>query len=328
MLILIKNSISTGFSQIKLLKLLIIIIIINNFKKNMRIQLQLDNPLIVEHTYINLNSVNIKYKRKEYIISTTHNYPLINVDMMQVLWNELFIMEIKKNTERICVESKNTIYNLQYKIPPANSTVLLHNYELLINESLTLMSFDGLNKIYIPYITATFKEKIKHPDLLRGLSGSPIFIIIRYYDNKNDKIKYIKKIIGIFSQFNMHTNQAYIIPSYFVKKTLDRKDNLNIYTLPNIETIKKIGRFNISKEDIFHHIFGNIPVSTFLLIEGDCDKDMVIQELEYPLSSRIIIEDGFYIVNSKLVSILKKMKKYDIIKNILSNKLKKIKISL
>jgi hemerythrin len=65
---------------------------------------------------------------------------------------------------------------------------------------------------------------------------------------------------------------------------------------------------------------------------------MVIQELEYPLSTKIITEEQFnidkqkkeifYIVNSKLVSILKKMKKYDIVKDILSNKLKKIKISL
>ena len=231
-----------------------------------------------------------------------------------------------------------TIYDLQYKIPPANSTVLLHNYELLINESLTLMSFDGINNIYIPYITATFKEKITNPDLLKGLSGSPIFIVNRYYDKKNNKIKHIKKIIGIFSQFNIDTNQAYIIPSYLIKKTLDRKDNLNVYTLPNLETTKKIGRFNISNGNIiFHHIFGNIPVSTFLLIEGDSDKDMVIKELKYPSSSTIITEkefnidkqkiETFYIVNSKLISILRKMEKYDIIKDILSNKLKKIKIS-
>ena len=137
----------------------------------------------------------------------------------------------------------------------------------------------------------------------------------------------------------MHTNQAYIIPSYLIKKTLDKKDNLNVYTLPNIETTKKIGRFNISNGNIiFHHIFGNIPISTFLLIEGDADKDMIIQELEYPLSSKIIKEnefkinkqkmETFYIVNSKLISILRKMKKYDINKNILSNKLKKIKILL
>ena len=289
----------------------------------MRIQFQLNNPFCTEPTYINLNFVDIYYDGKKYRISTTHKYPFNNVDMIQVLWNELFIMEIKKN----CIESKKTICDLQYKIPPVNTHVLLHNYELLINESLTLMSFDGVNNIFIPYITATFIEKITNPELLKGLSGSPVFIVNRYYDKKNNKVKYIKKIIGIFSQFNMHTNQAYIIPSYLIKKTLDRKDNLNVYTLPNIETTKKIGRFNIRNGEIFHHIFGIIPVSTFLLIEGDCDKDMVIQKLDYPFSSRIIFEDGFYIVNSKLVSILKKMRKYDIIKDILSNKLKKISLS-
>lgn len=281
-------------------------------------QIRIDNPFDTEQNYINLNYANIQYHGKKYRISTTHNYPLINANRIQVLWNELFIME---STERL----KN-IYNLQYKIPLQNSSVLLHNYELSIDESLTLMSFDGLNNINIPYITATFKEKITNPDLLRGLSGSPIFIINRYYDKKNDKVKYIKKIIGIFSQFNIRTNQAYIIPSYLIKKTLDRKDNLNIYTIPNIETTKKIGRFNIIKKEIFHHIFGIIPVSTFLLIEGDCDKDMVIQELEYPPSSDIVFEDGFYIINSKLVNLLKHMKKYDIIKDIFTNKLKKISL--
>lgn len=281
-------------------------------------QIRIDNPFDTEQNYINLNYANIQYHGKKYRISTTHHYPLINVDKIQVLWNELFIME---STERL----KN-IYNLQYKIPPSNSTVLLHHYELLINESLVLMSFDGLNNIYIPYITATFIEKIKNPELLKGLSGSPIFIIIRYYNKKNNKVKYIKKIIGFFSQFNIDTNEAHIIPSYFVKKTLDRKDNLNVFTLPNIETTKKIGRFNISNGEIFHHIFGIIPVSTFLLIEGDCDKDMVIQELEYPLSSDIVFEDGFYIINSKLVNLLKHMKKYDIIKDIFTNKLKKISL--
>lgn len=290
-------------------------------------QFELDNPFIKNY-YIQLNYTVIEYKRKKYIISTTHNYPFID-NIKPILWNELLIMEN-------VYELQYKIYELQYKIPCNKTLVILEVentiYELSIDESITLMSFDGINNIYIPYITATFIEKIKNPDLLRGLSGSPIFVINRY-DKKNNK-----KIIGIFSQFNIHTNQAYIIPSYLIKKTLDKKDNLNVYTLSNIETIKKIGRFNISNGDIFHHIFGNIPISTFLLIEGDIDKDMIIQELKYPLSTKIIIEEQynidkqkkeiFYIVNSKLVSVLKKMKKYDIIKDILSNKLKKIKISL
>jgi len=298
-------------------------------------QFELDNPFEKKYN-IKLNYTIIKYKGVEYIISTTHNYPFINDNIKPILWNELLIIE----KESIL---KKNIYELQYKIPDDKSFVILETentiYELSIDESLTLMSFDGINNIYIPYITATFNEKIKNPELLRGLSGSPIFIINRYYDKKNNKVKHIKKIIGIFSQFNMHTNQAYIIPSYLIKKTLDKKDNLNVYTLPNIETTKKIGRFNISNGNIiFHHIFGNIPISTFLLIEGDADKDMIIQELEYPLSSKIIKEnefnidkqkmETFYIVNSKLISILRKMKKYNIIKDILSNKLKKIKISL
>ena len=296
-------------------------------------QFELDNPFD-KKSHIKLNYTTIKYKSKEYIISTTHNYPFKNDNIKPILWNELLIIE----KESI---SKKNIPELQYKIPDDKSFVILEAentiYELSINESLTLMSFDGINNIYIPYITATFIEKIKNPDLLRGLSGSPIFIVNRYYDKKNNKVKHIKIIIGILSQFNMDTNEAYIIPSYLIKKTLDRKDNLNVYTLPNLETTKKIGRFNISNGNIFHHIFGNIPVSTFLLIEGDVDKDMVIKELEYPSSSTIITEnefnidrqkmETFYIVNSKLVSILKKMGKYDIIKDILSNKLKKIKIS-
>ena len=51
---------------------------------------------------------------------------------------------------------------------------------------------------------------------------------------------------------------------------------------------------------------------------------MIIQELEYPLISNIVFEDGVYLINSKLVNLLKHMKKYDIIKNIFTNKLKKI----
>jgi len=298
---------------------------------------ELDNPFIKDY-HIQLNYTVIEYKGEKYIISTTHNYPFID-NIKPILWNELLIME-ECEKKKYIHELQYKIYELQYKIPCNKTLVILEAentiYELSIDESLTLMSFDGLNNIYTPYITATFIEKIKNPDLLRGLSGSPIFIINRYHDKKNNKVKYIKKIIGIFSQFNMHTNQAYIIPSYLIKKTLDRKDNLNVYTLPNIETIKKIGRFNISNGNIFHHIFGNIPVSTFLLIEGDCNKDMIIQELEYPLSSKIITEnefnidkqkmETFYIVNSKLISILRKMKKYDIVKDIFSNK--KIKILL
>ena len=58
--------------------------------------IELNNPFNKENDNIQLKDVNIKSKGKEYIISTTHHYPLINVDMIQVLWNELFIMEIKK----------------------------------------------------------------------------------------------------------------------------------------------------------------------------------------------------------------------------------------
>ena len=139
-------------------------------------QFELDNPF-KKNYHIQLNYVVIEYKKKKYIISTTHNYPFID-NIKPILWNELLIIE---NVH----ELQSKIYELQYKIPCNKTLVILEAgntiYELSIDEALTLMSFDGINNIYIPYITATFKEKIKNPDLLRGLSGSPIFIINRYY---------------------------------------------------------------------------------------------------------------------------------------------------
>ena len=61
--------------------------------------------------------------------------------------------DLKKIQDKI-YDLQYKIYDLQYKIPDNASLVILESentiYELSINDSLTLMSFDGINNIYIP----------------------------------------------------------------------------------------------------------------------------------------------------------------------------------
>ena len=110
---------------------------------------------------------------------------------------------------------------------------------------------------------------------------------------------------------------------------LIKKKKIDIF---GIETnnIKKINRYKVNNNFIFYRQLGfNIPVSTFLMLEGDDDKQESITlndnteiKLKYEVfNSKLIIKnfdkieyiDDNYIINIPLLSMLKKFNQRNLV---------------
>lgn len=249
--------------------------------------LVIENPFIEANKYI-ISVQGFVYKNK--FITVHHNLPILkeenaNLDIYCV-WNELLFFN---NYEPISVN-----YQIQSKLPPINCELTFYNYKLkyICNQYL---SVDKLNSLMIPYIIAEIDDNVSLENMV-GKSGSPVF-----YNNK---------IIGVFSKFDIINKYLKIIPAYFIKKSLEKKDNTTIYTIKNIDTIKKYNRFNVQDNQIFHHIFGNIPLQTYIMIEGDIGKNLIpYNDFLYIMDTKLIKKDkkkNIYIVTAQLLLFLRR----------------------
>lgn len=269
----------------------------------------------------------IQYNSKKYIISIHHYLPINrvfanNLQSISIIinssWSEILVLE---TNDKITVPF---IKDLQCRFPKIGSNMLLSNkkrYSLKVT-GYVFCPYDNLNKEHLlPYIKATIDEEVNE---LYGLSGSPVFIG--------------NKLVGIFSKYNCKEKVALIIPTYILIKNLTKKDNHNIYKLP-VSKIIKINFYNI-KEDMIYHpkIKLEIPLNTYLLLEGDVDfipsiqyyidqsidlntKDLksysstiltvkniqAIVNNDLITENRIVTVDNKYKINIRLLSLLKRI---------------------
>lgn len=227
-----------------------------------------------QYNMFSLNGFEFKFKKKYYIITVHHNLPIEKVSINLTLpnkfanklpnqiannlstklelvinpvWNELLIL---KNP----INSINSVNKVTVSLPQvSNKLKIISNNETIEGETLgyTFLPFDNINGYEIPYIMMSIKNTN-----LEGLSGSPVFM--------NDKL------VGIFSKVLLDKSCALIIPTYILIKTLEKKDNNNIYTVNNINLIDKIGHYKNKNNTIFHpQLQIYIPITSYLNIMGD-----------------------------------------------------------
>lgn len=286
--------------------------------------------IIDNSNYESLTSgFNFKYKEINYVVTVHHgqlidnlkiednNYNAMDDQVINTIWNELLII---KNTHannyklfknyRLYAPHKNEILFIKSNV---NVKIKMINYEFI---NLNNMSYNPYNL----YLECEMNEIISD---LKSLSGSPVIT----KDNR---------LVGIMSKFNMIKNTVYIIPVYYLIKTLNKKSNDEIYGI-NFEGIENVPKTLYNK-----FLKVDLPIETYMMLEGDQDKQYKINKTLlrfeninniFPLSNSRYLEtqDECYVVtNCFLITIKNIIGKHikDVIKFIDLFKNKKILCSI
>lgn len=224
---------------------------------SLQIKLQLDDTIKIN------NGFGIQYNNNKYIVSIHHNLPIMEVydkydNKLDVIvnscWSEVLILS--KSSFLSCYTK------ISNKIPKISDVVYFYidNEKYMLNiTNINYIGFDNIdNKLTIPYIICNPIDEITDEKILYHLSGSPVFC-----DNK---------VIGIISKFNKRINSFYVLPIYIALKNITKKDN-NIYNINyDVDDIKKISKYNITNNTIYHSMLNiNVPITSYFLIESDID---------------------------------------------------------
>jgi hypothetical protein len=177
-------------------------------------------------------------------------------------WSEFLVLD-SKNLNL----GKFSIYKeVHNKLPKPNDELVMElNYGRCVMKvcGYDFIPYDNLNtNITIPYIRASIISDVNE---FAGLSGLPVFIN--------------NKIVGVFSKVYSNNKYLLILPIYVLIRNLEKKDNNHIYMFANIP--KKINSYYVKEnQEIYHPTLKfDIPLPTYLLLEGDQDNGSVIQIL-------------------------------------------------
>ena len=274
----------------------------------------------------------ITLSNKKYILTVNHGLPIkkifindINTSCNISEWAEAVIIPLQNE-----IDTSNYISFSKWQIAMPH---ILNDMYALINNKLVSLTFVKLHfgplhlftyNPYMLYIIAKLPKEYTY-ELVSGNSGAPIFI----------KTPTGNKLVGILTQHHKEHNIIYIIPIHIFMKSIDKKDNINIYgidttKISNINNITKIGRYKVFNDLIYGPMIFDaalrcrIPLSTYFLIYGDINKkysitfkkngeilteiiDAYIINKQLPISPeiRIITQNNKYKVTVGLLHLLK-----------------------
>lgn len=227
------------------------------------------NMLYKKKTKINCTYFLFNYNGKTYTISVHH---FLSIDE-----NDIITFHNKKQYKNICIDKSiwNEIIIMDSKPEIESDKFIFKNFRLtkpLENEDL----FSFKNKIKfikndpIPigwidkYPRCVYYIMKSDKKIEKGDSGSPIF------DSQN-------KIIGIICATS-DSNIIYVLPIIYLIKTLQKKDNKNIYWInENLNNIKKINNNIVRSNYIYYKALGNIFLDIYFLLEGDSNKSVTLK---------------------------------------------------
>jgi len=257
---------------------------------------------------VNLNGFILNYNSIDYII-TLHNYgPVYNIKigntdanilinsscniLINSSWNELLILENNLETP---VNQK--IKNVKLGLPEISQELYCNNDKYTVYG----YSFNNINNI--PLYPRILYIKIKcDADNIKNIVGSPVF-------QKDGKL------VGILAN-TIYDDFVYVLPSYYIIKTLQKECNDKIYKI-NHNSINKINKYIVNNNSIYHNTLGiRVPLDVYTTLEGDENKMVIINkneeqryiEINMPnISNERFLkkENENYIVNAALLITLK-----------------------
>ena len=241
---------------------------------------------------ININSFIFCYLNTNYII-TSHNFIPINNILDNDNDNNRLNIVLNSITSEVLILKYSSIYDTDYKINniyqlklPLNESIcyILYDkkYKIIIKDT-KFISYDNITSEYkLPYIVANI---IDIYDNICDMLGSPVYIN--------------SKLIGMLTKCDNDDN-IFIVPIYIIIKTILNINSNNIYNLENAENIKKINLNRVINNYIYHSKLKiDIPIKTFILIEGNNDTELLIEYNNYKKLTKYTINDKFDIINNK-----------------------------
>jgi len=270
----------------------------NNLSNTLDISYDLES---IEDIQINvkLKGFILEYNSENYIITLHRYYPIQTIkiedlyyveksDIQQSSWNELLII---KNT--FDDSNYNKIKNVKNVLPYINQELYCDDNKLIVID----YCYNNIN--HLPLYPRLLYIKVTSNKI--NCAGMPVF-------QKDGKL------IGIIS--NTHCGNTYIIPTYYIIKTLQKKCNNKIFKINNSD-ITKIDKFNVTNNIVYHQLMSKkIPLDIYFTLEGDEDKTLIFNknkecryvELETIMISNeryLIKENENYVVNATLLITLK-----------------------
>lgn len=274
--------------------------------------------------------INIKGTNK---VITIHHFLPIKTVVETEINQQLSILINSSWSEFLILDSKNInlnkyyIYkNIQNKLPKIDDELTMNIINSRETNDICIMKvcgydyipYDNLNiDMTLPYIKASV---ISNVNKFAGLSGSPVFIN--------------NKLVGVFSKACSNNQIVLIIPIYVLIRNLEKKDNNNIYMYSSIP--RKINSYYVKENMTIYHqtLKIYIPLSTYLLLEGDSDKESLIHNyIGETIHEKMIVNTKLgnmidcdliqsnqytYLITPRLLSVLKRIFKQSILKHISS----------
>jgi hypothetical protein len=279
--------------------------------------------LIIYTPFFNKNNIKlslkgcfIKWNSNIYILTVHHNLPINNVLLND---NNLDIIINSKWSEVLILDGNNyykdfiVLNKIQNKLPKINNIINMEKYLLKVIDY-EFINFDNYEGPQIPYIKCELLNPNIDFNILKGLSGIPVFL-------KN-------KLIGIFTHFKYITCEffVYILPMYIYTKNLKKTNE--IYTF-NDTNINKINNYKVKTSSnmkiIYHNILNiYVPLTTYFLLELDINNTLInIKDNNYVLiksfnkneklklqitnEPNLIIDNNEYKINLRLLSLMRQM---------------------
>lgn len=230
----------------------------------------------------------VRYKMKNYFVSIHHGLSVetLNIynakitDFISCGWNELLFCEIKLKDQFVFTNF------FKKQIDFGNKFFINKNDELKFigNEYLELNMLPN-NPVNLYYKMESIKK------LEEGDSGKPV------YDKR-------KNLVGILSKID--DTHCYVIPVIYLIKSLEKKDNYNIYSINNYKKIKRINHLKVTNHKVYYSkMMNHINIETYFLLEGDKNKktpiqldNLVFKNVKYSINQDYI-KNSFLIKNKE-----------------------------
>ena len=247
------------------------------------------------------NGFMFRYNGNNYIVSVHHFLPITKTTLdttsetvelnkiKNINWNELTIYS--------CPDSKfllNTKVIKKYKtrFPEKKSVIKIEinnkfeRYECVDYHIGCVNPLSKLRSIYIKFFIGTINEseRLYLVNKYQGLSGKPVF-------DKDEKL------IGVFCKTAFESTTeitsegtkinvyGFILPTIYLTKSLNKKDNESIYYLDIHDFNSKLGKYEIQKDEKSSFVIYNLqcnyklPLDIYVNMEGDEDSKITSKNI-------------------------------------------------
>jgi hypothetical protein len=234
------------------------------------------------------------------IVEVSNNKKNLDI-VINCMWNELLIL----STSGLDLSRYINIENVKLSIPKKRDTLILRYENEDIYFHMEDVDYFSINKMPGYSSNMYIKARKQTMSSYVSYSGCPVFSLE-------------EELLGILCK--QDDNYVYILPSYYIVKTLTKNNNSHIYSINYDSEIIKVNSNIVKKDETIKFKTLNYPikVQSYLILEGDEFETVKINDDDvrytsinhlFPLTNeRKLLKVGqMYKVNATLLNLIKKL---------------------